>query len=485
MTTNYPNYSLTAPARRQASTTTKLLYGVGDIATAIKSVLFNLFTLFFYTSVIGLPGALVGIATSIGLMADAFLAPYLGHISDNSRLRLGRRHSFMLAGGLCMGISLWSFFSPPPNLSEAALLVWLLITGSLVRITASVFGVPYFALGAELSQDYEGRTQVTAIRGGLALLGTLLTAGLSFVLFFPSTGSGLDPKLNPSAYSDMGLAAGVAVTAVALIAYVATLPWRSAASPRNDARTMPMGFLTSFRQILRLGAFRPIFLSASLFFFAVVVNGVLMIHFVTYYAGVTDSRALSSLQVALYLGSLAGVLSWFILNKRFSIEKQRLYVASAILTGLLMLGASVLLGEGNMLGTGNVTALTVGHSLAGLVSSVLWFIPTSMVADTIDQDELMTGQRREGVFFGLFFFGQKLATALAALTAGFLLDWFAGLVPGTVQQPALTIQRIGLIYSLLPALALFAAAALMMRYPLNRGLVAAIRAELDGRFATQ
>src|ERR1700682_255092 len=82
---------------------TKLLYGVGEIPITVTMVLFGLFALFFYNSVMGLPAPLVGIGIACGLVLDAVVDPYIGYRSDRAVHRMGRRHSFMLVGALGMG----------------------------------------------------------------------------------------------------------------------------------------------------------------------------------------------------------------------------------------------------------------------------------------------------------------------------------------------------------------------------------------------
>ena len=92
----------------------KLFYGVGGIAVTVTMIIFGLFILFFYNSVMGLGATWVGIASAIGLVWDALVDPYIGYRSDMCRSRMGRRHPFMLAGSVTMGISLWLLLSPPP-----------------------------------------------------------------------------------------------------------------------------------------------------------------------------------------------------------------------------------------------------------------------------------------------------------------------------------------------------------------------------------
>ena len=98
------------------------------------------------------------------------------------------------------------------------------------------------------------------------------------------------------------------------------------------------------------------------------------------------------------------------------------------------------MGEGRLFGTGNIHPVLIGHALQGFFGSVLWFIPASMVADVADEDELVTGLRRAGSFFGLFPFGPQLATGLSVLLTGVLVDEFAGLMPAQAQQSAQTVS---------------------------------------------
>jgi GPH family glycoside/pentoside/hexuronide:cation symporter len=475
------NEITTSPAKPRLDQRTKILYGIGDIANAVKMTLFGLFTLYFYTTVMGLPGTLVGIASVIVLVWDAAIDPYIGYVSDKARLPFGRRHAFMLIGALTMGISFWAFLSPPQGLCTGSLFAWLLGSSLLVRTMTSVFGVPYFALGAELSQNYHERTSITGIRGILALLGTLAAASLSFVVFFPDRTPGVDPKLNYAGYPAMGLASGLVMTAVGLIATLGTLSWRLYLRTGGDGEMpqTPRNFLASFLQSLRNPSFRMLFTSYSLFFLGVVINSSLSIHYLTYYAKVTASAALSTFQLAFYAGALVGVVFWLRLSRL--IQKHWLYLLTNLVTATLMLCALLLVGEGHFFGTGNVRGLIIGHALAGFFGSILWFMPGSMIADVTDEDELVTGQRREGSFFGIFFFGQQLAAGLSLLLTGVLVDWFAGLVPGQAAQSPQTAWRLGLLYSVLPATLLGAAAVLILRYTLSKQRVAAIRAELDRR----
>jgi len=467
----------TAPARLDLSRKAKIIYGVGEVSNSIKTFSFGLFLLFFYTSVLGLPGTLVGIATALGLVWDALIDPFIGYASDRSRFRLGRRHAFMLAGAVCMGLSFFAIFSPPPGLSPGALFAWLMVTSLLLRTTNSIFIVPYHALGAELSEDYHERTSITGFRAAFALTGTLASAVSSFVVSFPNTTPGVDPKFNAFGYWSMGLTFGLAMTLAGLLATVGTFSHRSRLQPHPTAARL--NFTADLMLAWRHPAFLILTLSASLFFLASVVNATLAIHYLTYYAQITASSALSLFQLAFYVGALVGVAFWLRVAKR--VDKQRLYFGATLITALLMAAAYLLVGEGHLFGVGNLAALVTGHAIAGYFASVLWVVPASMIADVTDQDELTTGRRREGTFFGIFSFAQQLAASLAILVTGVLVDRFAGLIPGQVEQSAQTINRLAILFGLLPASLLVVAALLILGYRLTRQRVSVIQSALVER----
>ncbi|MGD9249550.1 MAG: MFS transporter, partial [Desulfobacteraceae bacterium] len=82
------------------------------------------------------------------------------------------------------------------------------------------------------------------------------------------------------------------------------------------------------------------------------------------------------------------------------------------------------------------------------------------------------------IFFGLFNLGEQIATGASLLIVGILIDSFAGLIPGQVSQSAMTVERIGILYSLLPAFFLLLAAILIFRYPLDLRHVNTIQLKL-------
>jgi GPH family glycoside/pentoside/hexuronide:cation symporter len=478
--TKAPALSIPVPLAevRPLPWSTKLLYGIGEIPMTVTMVLFGLFALFFYNSVMGLPGPLVGIGVAAGLVVDALLDPYIGYRSDRLQSRFGRRHVLMFVGTLAMGPCFFLLFSPPRGLGTSQLFLWLLMFSVLFRATSAVYRIPYMSLGAELSQDYAERTVVIAVRSLMGLLGTLAAAGLSFLLFFPPTANGTDPKLNYSSYTHLGAVFGAVMSLAGLVTCGGTLAHRNIA---NLVRVAPSAtsFFSGFRLSMRNRDFRSLWCSFTLFFLAVVLNACLSIQYFTWYAQIHAGKTLSAIQVSFYLGALAGVLFWLGMAKRG--EKHKLYLGSIIGLAALLCLATALIGEGRFFGAGNATPLLVGHVAGGLLASALWVIPASMVADLADHDELVCGVRREGIYFGILSLGEKTASGGALLAAGVLLNSFVRLAPASPVQTVGAVARLGMLYGVVPGVLLVGAAMLILPYKLDRRAVRETQEKLATR----
>jgi GPH family glycoside/pentoside/hexuronide:cation symporter len=448
-------------SRAQVSLATKLAYGVGGLSDSIKTFSFITFLFFYYTTVLGLPGSLLGLAMAVGLVWDAAIDPLIGHLSDRIAPKLGRRHTFMFVGAVCAGASFIAVFNPPAGLSTGLLFAWLMGSSFCLRSSNSLFMVPYSALGAELSTDYHERTTISGYRAGLVLLGTLGSTAAAFLVFFPSNaGMGVDPKFQRASYQSMGVAFGLAMMLVGLAATFGTLRARpQTAEPTGAANsTLRCTVLAAFRN----HSFRMLVLCSSLSVMAAAINGALAMHFLTYHARIEPGQGFTLYFAAFYAAAVAGVFVWVRVARRM--EKHHLYAAATLITAFVMSGGYWLIGEGRLFGTGNMWAVIVGNALAGFFGIGAAVIAPSMMADVTAQDELTAGRRRDGVFFGVYSFGQQISTGLAIVIAGVLVDRFARLVPAQASQSALTAERLALTFSLIPAALLVVAAAVALRY---------------------
>ena len=121
---------------------TKFYYGFGSISFGIKNNGFSYFVLFVYSSVLGLPAWMAGLALNLVLIADAITDPLVGYFSDRTRSKWGRRHPFMYAAALPVAITYYFLWTPPDSLTDWELFSYLLFCAIVIRVFITFYEVP-------------------------------------------------------------------------------------------------------------------------------------------------------------------------------------------------------------------------------------------------------------------------------------------------------------------------------------------------------
>lgn len=190
----------------------KFAFGFGQIAEGIKTCVFGTFLLLYYNQVLGLSGDLAGLAIFIALIFDAVTDPIAGSVSDRWRSSQGRRHPFMYASAVPLAICFSALFIPLVSVAEhgqTGLFLWMLIATVATRASLTLYHVPHMALGAELSDDFDERTVLVAMRHFFGAVGFLLAYIFGFGLFFQATDAFPNGQLNPAAYPPFALTMSV------------------------------------------------------------------------------------------------------------------------------------------------------------------------------------------------------------------------------------------------------------------------------------
>ena len=405
-------------------TALKLGYGIGQIGTGVKNTAFSIFLFFYYNQVLGVPGSLAGIASLLALIIDAITDPMVGQMSDRFKSRWGRRHPFMLVGALPFGLAMYLLFAPPAGLDVYGLFAWLLGFAILVRVLLTFFFVPHLSLGAEIVRDYHERTALIGYRMFFQMGGGLFVSMVGLVIFFPPSEAYANGMLNAASYPGFAVFAGVLGTVAMLWSIVATrstIPLLSDPVIDPDAMHPLLGFVTVFKT-LRQFAFRKLFLTMLVFTTIVGVTQTLIIYTGTYLFGFSPE------QLAIAAASpILGVLFGPIAVKRLSqtYDKKNSMMICIVWGSVFGFSTQIafLLG---ILEPMSVDQRLIFVFIMNGVSQIffvgLYIIMDSMLSDTIDQHELDTGRREEGLFFSASSFAQKASFGLGALVAGIGLD---------------------------------------------------------------
>jgi len=405
-------------------TSLKMAYGVGQIATGVKNTAFSVFLFFYYNQVLGLPGSLVGAASLAALLIDAVTDPMVGQLSDRYKSRWGRRHPFMLVGAIPFGVALYLLFSPPLGLTNSQMFFWLLGFAILVRVLLTFFYVPHVSLGAEMVRDYHERTSLIGYRTFFQMGGGLFVTMVGLVIFFPPSDVYANGMLNAASYPGFALFAGVLGTAAMLVSVLGTGSTISSLSDpvvNPDAKNPLFGFITVFKTLAQF-AFRQLFFTMLVFTTIVGVSQSLIIYSGTYLFGFSPEQ-LAVAAASPIIGIILGPLVVKKLSR--SLDKKKSLMICLLFGGLFGFSTPIAFLIG-MLDPMTTTSRLMFVFLMNGISQIffvgLYIIIDSMLSDTIDQHEMETGRREEGLFFSASSFAQKASFGLGALVAGIALD---------------------------------------------------------------
>lgn len=464
----------------------KVGYSSGALLDGIATQAVSIFLFFYVTAVCGVPAALAGIALAIGLVVDAVIDPLIGSLSDSWRSPKGRRLPFMLLGLPCTLLFLSLIFALPSGFGTTTLFAWLTFLSIGLRISVSLFLLPYNAVGAELSDDYEERSSIAAWRWGFAMLGALIAILLGFGVFLGGPG-GLTRR---AAYLPFALTLSVVAAIGAGIAIRSLLAMRPRLHPPTAAGgSFRIRFGREIAEIFRNRSFRTLFAGALLLFTSLAIHATLGLHANNYFWRMTPAQ-IQAVTLALFGGLLCGAPLAGPFLKRM--EKR-----TVLLIGMIGLAAAFsvpsllrLCGLFPFSGATMVAILAGAVFVGGALMAAAAIAFASMMADAADEHEHLFGARREGLYFAGWAFASKAAAGFGSLVAGVALQAI-GFPSATAGGPAIriadlpprTIELIGAIYGPGAGLLAIAAAAICLFYRLDARKHASILADLDRRRA--
>ncbi len=431
------------PAR--LSIAAKVAYSTGDLTVNLVLSAASFFYLFFLVEFAGLRPALAGLVPLVARTVDALSDPAMGRISDLTRWRGERRRPFFLLGAVPLGLGFALMWSDCPWQGEWARAAWYTGVYSATSLAMTVVSVPYLALIPEMATGYDERTSLNTFRAAAAVLGTL--AAVAMKPLADALGG------SAQAWWQAGAIAGVGLV----------LPWllvhRVSFERPEFARESRIGLIEGARIALRHRAYRILvgFYIASRISMDLI--GALFLLYFTYWIRREGDFQLT---LGLFLGvSVLSLPFWLRLARRF--DKRSIFLVGStwwIVSQLVIYAVSPEWPRWSVFLAAALAA--VGYAVADLM-------PWAMLGDVIDEDELATGERREGIYVGLFMFLRKLGGAVGVAVVGFALD-LSGYVGGVPpeQQTDLAIQSIRALTAFGPAVFLAIAIWLAVGYPLSR-----------------
>ncbi len=428
---------------------TKLAYGVGSAAFGIKDAGFGIFILVFYSQVIGLDAGLVGAALTTALVLDAILDPIVGYWSDNFRSRWGRRHLFMYVSALPVAVCYFLLWRPPVGWDHNALFIYLLVLAILTRFFLTLFETPSAAQAPELTRDYDQRSAILSYRSFFGWAGGNAMTVLMFFFIFPAFATQAIPngQFNRDSYVVYGYIASAAIFLAIMVSALGT-HGRIAQMQQPEARKISL--VAMFREVLATlsnRSFFSIFLTGLIANIAVGFGNALSVYFSTYFWGFSPQQ-IGLITLAIFISALIGAALAPLVTKRLGKRNGAIVIGFA---GMAVTPIAILLRLFGVISNGSDPTTFWVVFIQGQVDVALIVclqaLLASMISDLVEQSELKTGRRSEGVFFAANTFIQKITTGAGVMVAAIVLglaQFPAGADPS--QVPASTLTTLGWYY---------------------------------------
>ncbi|HHX64766.1 MAG TPA: MFS transporter, partial [Chloroflexi bacterium] len=452
------------PAAR-LSVWTKLVYGTGDWSIASFGTIRQVFYAIFLTDVVGLAPGLASVAALLGIIWDAINDPLVGTLSDRLHTRWGRRRPFLLLFSIPYGLGFLMLWWAPPWQNQWVLAVHVMLAYMISDTLQTLVSVPFFTLTPEMTPDYDERTSLTGYRMLFNLLASLVTAAGAPMIVSTAVARGYTPQQ------------GYLLVA-ALFGGLATLPFLAIFAVVRERHSVYAAEPAGLRQTLRTAWSNVPFRYATALYLLNWITfdlvALMLPYFLVYWVAAGNlcatmnvfDMSLAPESVVLGVMLLVSVVSlplWTWLARRLS--KRIAYIIGmsfwAVVQCLLFLVQPL-----------QFDLIIVLAVLAGLGVSTAHVLPDAIFPDVIEWDELRTGRRNEGIYYGAKNFIRKLTGAVAIFIALQVLGWFGYRAPdaGAVhfEQAGAALGAIRVMTGPMGALLLISAIAVAWFYPLTR-----------------
>lgn len=430
-------------ASNKLSLKVKLGFGVCDLGGNMLFTIIAFWLMNFLTDTVGLAAGLAGIALTVGKIWDGVIDPAIGYYSDRTVTRWGRRRPYIFIGGIATFLAMILMFTNPKLSSQTWLFIWAIIAYCLLCLAGSIVNIPYSSLTPELTSDYHERTVLNGYRMTFAVIGTFIGAGTAL----PILGLFKDKS---TGFLALGVIYGLITMVVSLITFYAVKEPAPVACPSKTGGLE--SYFLAFKNIPYLLILFPWVCNMIA---TTMMSGMLIYYFkYVYHAG--DSTTLAML--ALLGSTMLFIPVWVRLSRK--IGKKLCY--SLGMTIIALVGIVIFL-FGHRQGPNFAFILML---VAGIGFATTYVIPWSIVPDTVEYDYSKTGERREGIYYGIWTFVSQLGQALAALIMGVILDLYH-YIPNQPDQSPGALLGIRLLIGLIPAAIYLTGAVIVLFYPIG------------------
>lgn len=437
----------------------KIAYSLPAFFLAVVGIPVYVYIPKFYTDVVGVEIAVLGYILFSVRIFDAVTDPAIGYMSDRTVSKMGRRRPYIAIGSLFVALTMYLLFNPPEG-SAAFETVWLAVSVYALFLAWTVVVVPYESLGPEITFDYDERTTLFGMRDGFLIAGTLVAASSPAAVQWLF---GLDG-------GDQGERAKffwISIVYAPLL--IASCWWCTLVikEKRQAIKSHFGGIGTGLRDTFRNRPFVILIVAYTISAIGNNLPATLILFYVEY---VLQSPLADAFLLLYFVTGILFLPGWIMIARRTG--KKWAWLASMAVNTGAFIGVF-------FLGPGDEVAYGILVFLSGIGFGATLALPSAIQADVIDYDELLTGERREGQYIGLWSISKKMAAAIGIGVSLPILG-LAGYVPNA-EQPESVLLTLRILYALVPSICNLIGLLIALAYPISNQRHKDIRAAIEQR----
>jgi GPH family glycoside/pentoside/hexuronide:cation symporter len=417
-----------------------------------------------FTVGFGISPVVIGWALMLPRIVDAVLDPYLGHMSDETHTRWGRRKPYLVIGAVVGSLLLAAMWWANPHWSQAAQLWYLAVMGTLFYICYGLYTMSWTAVGYELTDDYHERSRVMAY-GSLGL--AVVSFGAAWVFRaaqMPSFGGVINGM--------RAISAGVGVLIV-ISAFVAAKYCKERFTHTN---TQHVPLIPALKSTVGNKPFMILLLIKVSQLLGERLSGALLTYLAIYMACRGDKVLATTITG---WGGTIGTVWSFLMVPLIKPLSVKLGKRKALIMGAVI-GVVAAVIQPFILRCGHPWLMLVPALFISPLVTLAFTLGNAIVPDICDLDELQTGQRREGLFTSIMAFMAKMEISFCTLASGYLVA-FSGLNVKISVQPEHVLNKL-FDLAVIPSI-LFACVTLYLTYkfPMTEESSEEVRRQLEAR----
>lgn len=401
--------------------------------SAVEMML-QLYLLEFYIGELGLEPLRASAVIAIAILWDAITDPVIGFFSDKRKPgRYGKRMQFMLPGAVGLALSASLLFNPAHDLTQNMLTAWLFVSYMALNTTMTLIAIPHIACVGDYAASDQQRNVLLGWRMLFANIGLVLSIALPAILAGDQANSG-----------NKGAAAIIcSVLVIATTTLCATSLDRVPVSNQRTHKKDPGSsagtdrFWNILTGALRNRAFLPVLIAFVVAGIARSINSGLALFYYKITLGLDEKSQVSLILLVFIIAITVSIPAWVFAGKIWG--KKTAVLGGIFSLAILTMSTYPYFSFGSM--TGPLAMAVLGGAAVGSILLI-----ESMVVSAIDEDEILSGFRRDAAYFGIWKMFAKASRAIGIATVGPILVW-TGYSEGLgQQQTTLTSERIGDVF---------------------------------------